>query len=175
MVANQERDYLARQLVAESCRKQGIVPEQLILHADRGSAMISKSLALLLADLGVGKSHSRPYTCNDNPFSEAQFKTMKYRPDYPNRFGSLADARSWARPFFYWYNNEHRHTGLGLMAPATVHYGLAAALTSYRQLVLRAAYEKHPERFVNGLPTPPILPTSVWINPPLTKEGESYS
>ncbi len=130
MIANRELAYLASQLVAESCAQQGIVPDQLMLHADRGSAMISKTLALLLADLGVGKSHSRPYTSNDNPFSEAQFKTMKYRPDYPDRFGSPEDARTWARSFFYWYNNEYRHTGLGLMTPATVHYGLAAELTS---------------------------------------------
>lgn len=170
MVANQERDYLARQLVADSCRKQEIEPDQLILHADRGSSMTSKTLALLLNDLGVGKSHSRSYTPNDNPFSEAQFKTMKYRPDYPDRFGSQENAQTWVRPFYYWYNNEHRHTSLGLMTPAAVHYGLAAELTSQRQVVLQAAYEKHPERFVNGLPTPPKLPTAVWINPPQDKD-----
>jgi putative transposase len=170
MIANQELAYLARQLVADSCTKQGIEPDQLILHADRGSAMISKTLALLLADLGVGKSHSRPYTSDDNPFSEAQFKTMKYRPDYPDRFGSLADARSWARPFFHWYNNEHRHSSLGLMTPATVHNGLASELTIRRQATLQATFEKHPERFVKGLPTPPKLSTAVWINPPLEKD-----
>jgi len=170
MIANQELAYLARQLVADSCTKQGIEPDQLILHADRGSAMISKTLALLLADLGVGKSHSRPYTSDDNPFSEAQFKTMKYRPDYPDRFGSLADARSWARPFFHWYNNEHRHSSLGLMTPATVHNGLASELTIQRQATLQAAFEKYPERFVKGLPTPPKLSTAVWINPPLEKD-----
>jgi len=172
MVADQERDYLARQLVADSCRKQGIEPEQLILHADRGSSMTSKTLALLLNDLGVGKSHSRPYTPNDNPFSEAQFKTMKYRPGYPDRFGSQENAQGWVRPFYYWYNNEHRHTSLGLMTPATVHYGLAAELSRQRQIVLNAAYEKHPERFVNGPPTPPKLPTAVWINPPQGEEGD---
>jgi len=166
MIANRELAYLARQLVADSCGQQGIVPDQLILHADRGSSMTSKTLALLLADLGVDKSHSRPYTSNDNPFSEAQFKTMKYRPDYPRRFGSQADARTWARPFFHWYNNQHRHTGLGLMTPATVHYGLAAEVTSQRRVVLQTAYEKHPERFVNGQPIPPKLPAAVWINPP---------
>lgn len=175
MVATRELATLARQLVAESCAKQGIEPEQLILHADRGSAMTSKSLALLLADLGVGKSHSRPYTSDDNPFSEAQFKTMKYRPDYPDRFGSPQDARQWTHPFIYWYNNEHRHTSLGLMTPATVHYGLAAELTVQRQVTLQAAYEKHPERFVQGLPTPPKLQTAVWINPPLEKDGEWQS
>jgi putative transposase len=172
MIALRELASLARQLVADSCVKQGIEPAQLILHADRGSSMTSKTLALLLADLGVGKSHSRPYTSDDNPFSEAQFKTMKYRPDYPERFGSPQDARNWAQPFIYWYNNEHRHTSLGLMTPATVHYGLAAELTIQRQATLQAAYEKHPERFVKGLPTPPKHPTAVWINPPLEKGGE---
>jgi len=172
MVATREEATLARQLVADSCAKQGIEPAQLILHADRGSAMISKTLALLLADLGVGKSHSRPYTSDDNPFSEAQFKTMKYRPDYPDRFGSPQDARQWTHPFIHWYNNEHRHTSLGLMTPATVHYGLAAELTVQRQVTLQAAYEKNPERFVKGLPIPPKLQTAVWINPPLEKPEE---
>ena len=172
MVATREEATLARQLVADSCAKQGIEPAQLILHADRGSAMISKTLALLLADLGVGKSHSRPYISDDNPFSEAQFKTMKYRPDYPDRFGSPQDARQWTHPFIHWYNNEHRHTSLGLMTPATVHYGLAAELTVQRQVTLQAAYEKNPERFVKGLPIPPKLQTAVWINPPLEKPEE---
>lgn len=175
MIANQELARLARQLVADSCASQEIEPDQLILHADRGGAMISKSLALLLADLGIGKSHSRPYTSNDNPFSEAQFKTMKYRPDYPDRFGSLQDARTWARLFFHWYNNEHRHSNLGLMTPATVHYGRASELTSQRQVVLQTAYEKYPERFVKGMPIPPTLPTAVWINPPLERDGELQS
>lgn len=142
MIATRELASLAQQLVADSCAKQGIEPEQLILHADRGSSMTSKTLALLLADLGVGKSHSRPYTSDDNPFSESQFKTMKYRPDYPDRFGSPQEARHWAHPFIHWYNNEHRHTSLGLMTPATVHYGLAAELTIQRQATLQAAYEK---------------------------------
>lgn len=124
MIASRELASLARQLVADSCAKQGIEPAQLILHADRGSSMTGKTLALLLAELGVGKSHSRPYTADDNPFSEAQFKTMEYRPDYPDRFGSPQDARNWAQPFIHWYNNEHRHTSLGLMTPATVHDGL---------------------------------------------------
>ena len=168
MIAERETASLARELIAASCTKQGIQPEQLTLHADRGSSMRSKSLALLLADLGVTKTHSRPYVSNDNPYSEAQFKTMKYRPDYPDRFGSLADARSWARPFFEWYNHEHRHSGLGLMTPATVHYGQAQAVYQQRQQVLQVAYAAHPERFVRGLPTPPELPTAVWINRPQT-------
>ena len=170
MIASRELASLARQLVADSCVKQGIEPAQLILHADRGSAMTSKTLALLLADLGVGKSHSRPYTSDDNPFSEAQFKTMKYRPGYPDRFGSSQDARNWAQPFIHWYNNEHRHTSLGLMTPATVHDGLAAELTGQRQVTLQAAYEKNPERFVKGTPVAPKLPTAVWINPPPAKD-----
>jgi putative transposase len=117
----------------------------------------------------VGKSHSRPYVSNDNPYSEAHFKTMKYRPNYPDRFGSLADARAWAHTFFDWYNHHHRHTGLGLMTPTTVHYGLADDLRIKRQAVLAAAYAQHPERFVKGLPTPPKLPEAVWINPPQEK------
>jgi putative transposase len=168
MIAERELAVLAKQLVADTCAKQNIAPNQLILHADRGSSMISKTLALLLADLGVGKSHSRPYVSNDNPYSEAQFKTMKYRPDYPDYFGSLVHARTWAPPFFNWYNNHHRHIGLGLMTPATVHYGLADDLTARRQIVLSAAYAQHPERFVKGLPLPPQLPDAVWINPPQT-------
>lgn len=172
LIAERELAALAKQLVAESCARQGIVPDQLILHSDRGSAMISKTLALLLADLGVGRSHSRPYVSNDNPFSEAQFKTMKYRPDYPDRFGSLADARAWAHPFFDWYNNHHHHTALGLMTPAIVHLGRAESLTAKRQTVLAAAYAQHPERFVKGTPTPPALPAAVWINPPLPGEEE---
>lgn len=175
LIAQRELASLAKQLVADSCAKQGIEPDQLILHADRGSSMTSKTLALLLADLGVSKSHSRPYTSDDNPFSEAQFKTMKYRPDYPDRFGGLHHARTWARPFFHWYNHEHRHTSLGLMTPATVHYGLADDLTRQRQVVLQAAYEKHPERFVKGKPIPPKLPDAVWINPPVEKDGGTPS
>jgi len=166
MIAECETASLARELITASCTQQSIEPEQLTLHADRGSSMRSKSLALLLADLGVTKTHSRPYVSNDNPYSEAQFKTLKYRPDYPDRFGSLADARSWARPFFRWYNHEHRHSGLGLMTPATVHYGQAQAVYQHRQQVLQTAYQSHPERFVRGLPTPPELPTAVWINRP---------
>ena len=138
--------------------------------------MIAKSMEQLLIDLSVAKSHSRPHTSNDNPFSEAQFKTMKYRPDYPQRFGSIEDARAWARGFVSWYNQEHRHTGLALMAPATVHYGLAAQVNAQRQRVLQAAYEQHPERFVKGVPIPPQLPDEVWINPPSSSHrdgGES--
>jgi putative transposase len=166
MIAPQESTALARELVQKTCEKQGIKADQLTLHADRGSPMIAKSMALLLADLGVTKSHSRPHISDDNPFSEAQFKTLKYRPDYPKRFGSQADARLWARDFFGWYNNEHHHSAIGLLTPADVHYGRAAQILRERQLVLQLAYEKNPERFVKGLPLPAQLPEAVWINPP---------
>lgn len=170
-LAQRESEELARHLIAETCRKQQIHQAQLTLHADRGSSMIAKSMAQLLDDLGVDKSHSRPHTSNDNPFSEAQFKTMKYRPDYPERFGSRQHALVWARSFFAWYNNEHRHTGLALMTPAMVHHGLAAQVTEKRQQVLRAAYKAHPARFVKGVPMPPKLPDQVWINPPGRQPG----
>ena len=166
LIAESESAELAKQLIAESCRKQHIGRDQLTLHADRGPAMIAKSMAQLLIDLNVAKSHSRPYTPDDNAFSEAQFKTMKYRPDYPGRFDSLTEARTWVQSFFDWYNNNHRHSSLGLMTPVTVHYGRAKALTAQRQVTLQAAYEHHPERFVKGLPKPPALHTAVWINPP---------
>ena len=166
MVAQREAANLAQKLIAQSCAKQGIEPSQLTLHADRGPSMRSKSVAQLLADLGVTKTHSRPYTANDNPYSESQFKTMKYRPGFPERFDSLADARSWAREFFRWYNHDHRHSGLGLMTPATVHHGQAETVRQQRQQVLLAAYTAHPERFVRGVPTPPELPREVWINKP---------
>lgn len=166
MIAERESGDLAKQLLTESYHKQGVDQEQLTLHADRGSPMISKTVAQLLMDLGVSKSHSRPYTPSDNPFSEAQFKTMKYRPDYPARFESIVEALLWARAFFHWYNNEHHHSQLGLMTPAAIHHGRAAILTSQRQDTLKIAYEAHPERFVKGLPKPPQVPTEVWINPP---------
>ena len=166
LIAEVESATLAKQLIAETCAKQGIIPDQLTLHADRGSVMTSKTVALLLADLGVTKTHSRPYVSNDNPYSESQFKTMKYRPDYPDRFGSIQDARAWGRVFFHWYNHDHHHTGLGLMTPVTVHYGQAQIVIEQRQQVLQVAYAAHPERFVRGVPTPPSLPTEVWINRP---------
>jgi putative transposase len=166
LIAECESAALAKQLIAESCAKQGIGPGQLTLHADRGSAMISKTVAQLLADLGVTKTHSRPYVSNDNPFSEAHFKTMKYRPGFPERFGSIQDARAWARTFFRWHHHEHHHSGLGLLTPATVHYGQAQAVIEQRRKVLLAAYAAHPERFVRGEPQPPPLPTEVWINKP---------
>jgi len=166
LISEQESASIAEQFIAESCFKQNIRQDQLTLHADRGSSMTSKMVAHLLADLGVTKTHSRPYTSNDNPFSEAQFKTMKYRPSYPDHFGCIEDARAWAKPFFHWYNNAHRHTGLALMTPAAVHTGLSTQLTTQRQATLQAAYEEHPERFVKGRPQPLQIPDKVWINPP---------
>ena len=166
MIAERESASLAEELIAETCARQGIQPDQLTIHADRGSSMTSKSVAFLLADLGVTKTHSRPHVSNDNPYSEAQFKTLKYRPDYPSRFGCQSDARAWANTFFTWYNQEHHHTGLALLTPADVHFYRAQAVIQKRQIVLQAAYHKTPERFVKGLPVPPQLPRAVWINPP---------
>ncbi len=166
MAAEQESAALAEQMIAETCRKQGIEQGYLTIHADNGGAMTAKSLALLMADLGVGKSHSRPHVSDDNPFSEAQFKTLKYHPDYPERFGCLADVRSWGQRLLAWYNDEHHHTSLVLLTPADVHYGRAAAVLASRQVILQRAYEVHPERFVKGAPKPVPLPSAVWINPP---------
>ena len=176
MVAHSESASLAQHLISETCAKQGILPAQLTLHADRGSAMKAKSVALLLGDLGVTKTHSRPHVSNDNPFSESHFKTMKYRPQFPDRFGSIQDARNFCRPFFDWYNNEHHHSGIGLLTPFSVHYGLAHAVIEARHRTLLEAYAAHPERFVNKLPEPPHLPTAVWINPPKLLGGtpDSY-
>jgi putative transposase len=166
LAAHREQAGLAAQLLAETYERQGICPGQLTVHADRGSSMTSKPVALLLADLGVTKTHSRPHVSNDNPYSEAQFKTLKYRPAFPERFGALEDARAVCRDLFHWYNHEHRHGGLGLFTPADVHFGRAAAKTAQRAAVLAAAYAAHPERFARGLPQPPVVPTAVWINKP---------
>ena len=166
MVAERESCTLAEELIAATCVRQGIQPGQLTIHADRGSSMTSKPVALLMADLGVTKTHSRPHTSNDNPFSESQFKTLKYRPDYPERFGCQPDARAWATDFFQWYNYEHHHSALGLLTPADVHFGRAQSVLDQRQRVLQAAYLKNPERFVKGPSIPDSLPSAVWINPP---------
>ncbi len=168
MIADWERARLAEQLIAETCAKQGIRRDQLTLHSDRGSSMRSHTVAELLFHLHVAKSHSRPYTPTDNPYSEAQFKTMKYRPDYPGRFGAKGDALDWARMFFRWYNEEHHHVALGLMTPAAVHYGQAESIYEHRRQVLTVAYADHPERFVGGEPVPPKWAEEVWINPPQT-------
>jgi len=169
MVAYREWAILAKRLIGESCRRQGIDPNQLTIHADRGSSMKSKTVALLLSDLGVTKSHSRPHVSNDNPYSEAQFRTLKYRPEFPRRFGSLEDARLFCGEFFRWYNMEHYHSGLGLMTPHDVHYGVAEERHASRQEVLARAYARHPERFVRGMPRPAELPKEVWINKPVRK------
>jgi putative transposase len=171
LLAEYESADLAKQLIAESCHKQGIARDQLTLHADRGAAMIAKSLAHFLSDLGVDKSHSRPHTPDDNPFSEAQFKTMKYRPDYPHRFDSKDHALTWARDFFPWYNQEHHHIALGLLTPAMVHLGQAPTVLAQRQATLNHAYAQHPERFVRGAPATTPVPTTVWINPPASLES----
>jgi putative transposase len=166
LLAEEESAELAQALVTQSCAKQGITPGQLVLHADRGTAMVSKSLGQLLTDLGVRASHARPHTPDDNPFSEAQFKTMKYRPDFPVRFDGYDHALSWTRIFVPWYNDEHHHTGLALLTPADVHCGRAAQVIARRQAVLQQAYTRHPARFVKGVPVHPALPEAVWINPP---------
>ena len=169
MLAPRESAALAECLIAETCAKHGITPGQLTLHADRGTSMRSKPVALLLADLGVTKTHSRPQVSNDNPFSEAQFRTLKYCPQFPDRFGSIEDGRAFCHTFFRWYNHDHQHSGLGFLPPAVVHVGQAAAVRAQRAVVLTAAYVAHPERFVNGPPHPAELPTAVWINPPVKK------
>jgi len=169
MLASAESATLAQRLITDTCRKQQIEPGHLTLHADRGASMTSKPVAVLLTDLGITKTHSRPYTRDDNPFSEAQFKTLKYRPDFPDRFGSLEDARAFCQRFFPWYNGEHRHAGIGLMPPVAVHEGRAETMRDARHQVLTTAYAAHPERFVNKPPQPPRLPQAVWINPPKDK------
>ena len=166
MVALQEAAHLAESLFLETCRKQNIQPGQLTLHADRGNPMNSKPFAMLLADLGVTKTHSRPHVSNDNPYSEAQFKTLKYFPAYPERFGDQVDARRWCRVFFDWYNHAHHHSGIALLTPADVHDGRAMQVLQARQQVLEVAFLQNPERFVKGLPKPLALPAAVWINPP---------
>lgn len=173
MVANRENSDLAQLLIEETCLKQSIDPDQLSIHADRGTPMKAKATAQLLADLGVTKSHSRPHVSNDNPFSESQFKTMKYRPEFPERFGCLEDAKAFCQSFFHWYNKEHYHSGIGLLTPEVVHYGLAEEVIKQRNHVLAHAYQAHPERFVRKIPTAPKLPEAVWINPPEKSDDAS--
>jgi putative transposase len=166
MLAHAENATLAEALLADTVTKQNIARHQLTIHADRGSPMTAKPVAFLLADLGVTKSHSRPHVSNDNPFSESQFRTLKYRPDFPERFGCFQDAHAHCGRFFGWYNDEHRHSGIGFHTPADVHYGRADTVRQQRAVVLDAAYAEHPERFVRKPPQPPALPTAVWINEP---------
>jgi putative transposase len=167
MVAYRESAELAKLLIEESCKKQHIQPGQLTLHADRGTSMSSKPVAFLLADLGVTKTHSRPHVSNDNPYSESQFRTLKYRPEFPDRFGCIQDSRAFSQGFFRWYNEEHRHSSLGLLTPTMVHYNQTTRVLEQRQQVLDTAYQLHPERFVRNAPRPPAVPTEAWINKPL--------
>jgi putative transposase len=166
LLAQRENASLAKRLIRESCDQQRIEPEQLTIHSDRGPAMRSQTVAQLLATLGVVKSHSRPYVSNDNPFSESQFKTLKYRPDFPDRFVSQEHGLEFCREFFPWYNHQHHHWGLALLTPAAVHCGQAPQLLQTRRATLAAAYSAHPERFVRHQPQPLQLPATVWINPP---------
>lgn len=166
MLAHRESAALAEVLIRQTCAKQGVGRDQLTIHADRGSSMTSKPVAFLLADLGVTQSHSRPHVSDDNPFSEAQFKTLKYRPDFPDRFASIQAARLHCQRFFGWYNDEHRHTGLALHTPADVHYGIAETVRDKRAGILDHAYAAHPERFIHQPPKPPRLHTQTWINQP---------
>ena len=175
MIALREASTLAKRLIAETCQKQRIIEGQLTLHADRGSSMKSKGVAELLADLGVTKTHSRPHVSNDNPFSESQFKTMKYRPEFPERFGSVQDARGFGCTFFPWYNHEHRHGGLALYTPADVHYGRVPEVHRQRQLALDDAYRRHPNRFVRKAPQAALPPPAVWINPPKNPEDQAMN
>jgi putative transposase len=171
MVAERENAAHARRLIGETCAKYGIAPGTLTLHQDRGAPMTAKTFAQTLADLGVTKTHSRPHVSDDNPFSEAHFKTLKYRPDFPGRFSEQAHAVAWCRDFFPWYNDEHRHEALGLLTPADVHFGRAPVVLAARQGVLDEAYAAHPERFVQRAPRVSAPPTEVWINkPPLDRQ-----
>lgn len=175
LIAERESAELAEQLIAETVSRHDIAPGTLTLHADRGASMRSKPVAALLVDLDVAKSHSRPHVSDDNPYSESQFKTMKYRPDFPARFGSLADARAHCQTFFAWYNTEHRHSGIGYMTPSSVHYGQAHAARALRQGPLNTAFLTNSKRFKGRRPTPPALPTAVWINPPTPERADDSS
>ena len=165
-IADAETAALFQPLFNDAVEKHGVEPGQLTLHADRGGPMKAKATALLLADLGVTKSHSRPYTSNDNPFSESCFKTLKYQPQFPKRFGCIEDAKMFGRHFFDWYNRDHHHAGIGLMTPDQVHYGQAEEVYDARQKILDRAFEANPERFVKMPPKPPRKPIAAWINPP---------
>jgi putative transposase len=167
-LARTESASVGQTLIEDACRRHGVVPGQLTCHADRGSPMTAKSTALLLADLGIAQSHSRPHVSDDNPYSEAAFRTFLYRPEMPERFGSLEGARAFFVELFTWYNERHYHTGIALLPPADVHHGRASAIIAARQRTLDAAYQRHPERFVRGAPVHPHVPPAAWINPPIT-------
>ncbi len=166
-IAEKENAQLAEALIQETLLRQKVVAGQLTLHADRGSAMTSKPVAALLVELGVTKSHSRPHTSDDTPVSESHFKTMKFRPEVPERFGCVEDARETFRALFLWYNQEHRHSGIAMLSPAMVHSGRAEQVVAARAQILTRAYQAHPQRFVHQAPTPELLAAEVWINPPL--------
>jgi putative transposase len=170
-LAERESSQLAQRLIRQTCVKENIERGQLTIHADRGTSMTSQTVAQLLATLGVVKSHSRPQVSNDNPFSESQFKTLKYQPEFPQRFASHEHGLMFCREFFPWYNDEHHHWGLGLMTPATVHTGRAIEVLTARQVTLSAAYLAHPQRFVRREPRPQQPPPAVWINPPATTQN----
>jgi putative transposase len=167
MIAYRESADLAKEFIGEAISKHQVPTGQLTIHADRGRVMKSKPVAFLMADLGVTKSHSRPYVSDDNPYSESQFRTMKYRPEFPDRFGCIQDSRAFCHQFFQWYNEEHRHSGIALLAPAMVHFGETQTVLAQRQVVLDAAYRAHPDRFVRRSPKPLPLPLEVWINKPV--------
>lgn len=173
LLASRESAGLAERLIRDACARQGIQPGQLSVHSDRGSAMTSKSIALLYADLGITRSLNRPHVSNDNPYSEAQFKTVKYRPDFPDRFGSAEDCRAYCSPLFNWYNHEHRHSSLALLTPADVHFGRAQQVLVVRDQALAEAYAAHPERFVRRPPVAPRPPEAAWINPPARPAGSA--
>jgi len=174
MVADRESSAMAKSLITQSCQQQHIGCNQLTIHADRGPSMKSKLVANLLADMGITKSHSRPYVSDDNPYSEAQFKTLKYRPEFPQRFGSIQDSKQFCRTFFPWYNQQHLHSGIAMLTPESVHYNRAETILSSRQDALRDAFKARPMRFKSKLPRPKKLPVAAWINPPakVTKTAE---
>lgn len=165
-----ESENHARRLIREACRRYLVDRDQLVIHADRGSPMIAGTVAELLNELGVGKSHSRPRVSNDNPYIEAHFKTLKYRPDYPDRFDSIKAARTWMRRFVHWYNEVHYHSAIGYLHPADLHDGRHDAVVERRQATLDAAAAAHPERFTRR-PTPPRVPTKAWINKPVIQSA----
>jgi len=175
MLADRENANLAGRLIEETCTKHGVEPEVLTLHSDRGSPMTAKTTAQLCADLGIVQSLSRPRVCDDNPFSEAQFKTLKYHPGFPSRFVGQEAAHGYCRSFLPWYNTEHRHGGIALLTPEDVHFGRAPRVLAQRQRVLDAAFKDHPERFPKGRPIVPALPTAVYINPPAKTESSTVS
>jgi putative transposase len=166
MVAPVETAQLAKAFIAATIKAHGVTTKMLTIHADRGTSMTSKPVAVLLAELGVTRTHSRPHVSNDNPYSEAAFKTLKYCPAFPERFGSIEHARAFCAEFFDYYNHHHRHSGIALHTPASMHFGTADAVQDARTRVLAAAYTANPRRFCNRRPTPPKMPTIAWINQP---------